>query len=334
MPTHQPATMVISLDVELAWGIHDRIDPAAVDFHRVPSIISALLELFDRHAVPATWALVGHLLLDGCRRGADGRPHPEMPRPRHRWLGAADWYRHDPCGPPEHHPAWYQPRLVEQIRAASAAHDIGCHGFSHVIIGDSGCDAETATAEMRAAAAAVRAATGVSPASFVFPRNSVGHLASLRQCGFRIYRELDRSWVERAPVPEPITKCLRILDVLLPIAPPAVRVEQVVPGLWTLPGSMLLLRAEGFRRLIPAATRARKAIRGIERAIRRAETFHLWFHPWNLLENTEIVLEALDVILAHARTRADQGRLRFRTMADLVPERSRSTDPDPEHPRA
>ncbi len=317
--SHRPAaTFVLSLDVELAWGVHDRIDPATVPFEQVEEIIAALLELFDRHEVPVTWALVGHLLLDGCDRGAGGLAHPEMPRPRHRWL-EGDWYRHDPCGPADRHPAWYQPRLAQLILAAAVPHDIGCHGFSHVIIGDAGCDAETARAEMQAAAAAVESATGVRPTSFVFPRNSIGHLSTLRDARFRIYRELDRSWMERAPVPEAVRKLLRILDLFLPIVPPAVEPSEVLPGLWSVPGSMLLTRAEGFRRLIPAALRSNKAIGGIERAIRTGRIFHLWFHPWNLLDRGEIVLKALDAILKHAARRAEEGKLRLATMADLIP---------------
>ena len=236
MPRRPTATFVLSLDVEFAWGVHDRIDPATIPFARVEEIVDALLELFDRYEMPVTWALVGHLLLDGCDRGVEGLPHPEMPRPRHSWL-KGDWYRHDPCGPADRHPAWYQPQLAKLIRGAAVRHDIGCHGFSHAIIGDRGCDAATAMAEMEAAAAVVEGATGIRPTSFVFPRNSVGHLSSLRDSRFRIYRELDRSWMERIPVPESVRKPLRIIDLLLPTDPPAVVPSEVLPGLWSVPGS-------------------------------------------------------------------------------------------------
>ena len=56
--------LTISIDLELAWGVWDHLTPD--DLRLIESaerpICAALIELFDRHQVPATWAVVAALL--------------------------------------------------------------------------------------------------------------------------------------------------------------------------------------------------------------------------------------------------------------------------------
>ena len=56
--------LTISIDLELAWGIGDVVtleDQQIVETDERP-ICAALIELFDRYEVPATWAVVAALL--------------------------------------------------------------------------------------------------------------------------------------------------------------------------------------------------------------------------------------------------------------------------------
>ena len=60
-------TMVLSLDLELSWG---RFDAVPVEVLGAESLaerqqIKRFLALLDRYEMPATWAMVGHLMLDG-----------------------------------------------------------------------------------------------------------------------------------------------------------------------------------------------------------------------------------------------------------------------------
>ena len=47
---------------------------------------------------------------------------------------------------------------------------------------------------------------------------------------------------------------------------------------------MLYLSCAGIRKFIPISSHYPKA-KGINRAIKRGEVFHLWFHPFNLASN-------------------------------------------------
>ena len=56
--------LTISIDLELAWGVWDVL---TADHLRLAEtcerpICAALIELFDRYEVPATWAIVAALL--------------------------------------------------------------------------------------------------------------------------------------------------------------------------------------------------------------------------------------------------------------------------------
>ena len=60
-----PPSVVISLDFELRWGMHDRLgtnyDAYRENLENVREIVPALLKLFSEHKIRVTWACVGAL---------------------------------------------------------------------------------------------------------------------------------------------------------------------------------------------------------------------------------------------------------------------------------
>ena len=70
MSRRERAAAVISIDTELAWGEAHRRDGTRAG-HRYEierEVIGSILDLFERHGISATWAVVGHLFLDRCSR--------------------------------------------------------------------------------------------------------------------------------------------------------------------------------------------------------------------------------------------------------------------------
>src|SRR5262249_19504817 len=166
----------ISIDFELIWGTLDLFGPG--QFRRACEIernviIDRLLDLFVEYNVPATWCVLGHLMLESCPLAAR-RKHPEITPPGHSWQ-RADWFEHDPCSSEDIASVFYARSLVEKIQACPVPQEIGCHSFSHVIFGDPGCSRETAESELLACMRAARE-LGIEMRSFAFPRNEVGHL--------------------------------------------------------------------------------------------------------------------------------------------------------------
>jgi peptidoglycan/xylan/chitin deacetylase (PgdA/CDA1 family) len=309
-------TFVLSLDTELIWGSFAHTSDA--DFERrypdVRGTIEKILGLLDRYEIPTTWAVVGHLLLESCSRGPDGRAHPDMPRPAHGWY-AGDWYNRDPASHRVQDPLWYGRDVVDAIRSARIAHEIGCHGFSHALFGDPGFSAMVADAEL-ATCVELAGQLGLRPTSFAFPRNSEGHHARLAAHGFTAYRGADPTWYRQ--LPGAAARVANFADHLLAIAPPVSSPVEALPGLWNIPGSMLLLHRVGVRRLVSAERRIAKAQLGIQAAEARDRVFHLWTHPFNLAHDRPVMLRALDGILRLVADRRAADKLRVETMESLA----------------
>lgn len=303
---------VISLDTELVWGSFDKI-PAlkwAAEYPDVRGVIGDLVRLFERYEVGATWAVVGHLFLDSCQRGADGRPHPEIVRPRHSWR-EGDWFGDDPCTDRKRDPVWYGDDLIELLLAARVRQEIGSHSFSHIIYGDSGCSPEAARADLKACVEVART-WGISLRSFVFPRNVEGHHELLREHGFVAYRGPDPMWFRGFG--HYARRAANLLDQAVALDPPVARPSESLPGLWNIPGSMLLMSHQGLRRLITFAAQLAKAKAGLRRAVEEGGVFHLWSHPFNFARERAPMLRLLEAIIAYAADLRKRGLLDITTM--------------------
>jgi peptidoglycan/xylan/chitin deacetylase (PgdA/CDA1 family) len=308
----------LSLDFELIWGTVDLGDAdrfrhaCRVEREVVIDRLLALLAEFD---VSATWCIVGHLFLSSCAPH-QGIKHPEIVRPSHSW-SRGDWFAPDPCGSEKTDPIFYGATLVDKICACAVHQEIGCHSFSHVIFGDGGCSYSTATSEL---AECVRLARerGLELQSFAFPRNRVGHLDVLRDFGFRCYRGPEPVWFERPAVPAALKRAAHLAAVLSARRPPAVWPQQVLAGLWNIPGSMMFFPMHGARRHIPPALRVRRAQKGLDRAVREQRIFHLWFHPTNLADELENMFGALRSVLEQVRALRDSDNLVVLPMGTVI----------------
>jgi peptidoglycan/xylan/chitin deacetylase (PgdA/CDA1 family) len=284
--------LCISIDLELAWGIWEK--PSA-EYHRLCAekervVNHALLELFAAREIPATYAIVGRLL---------ARPE--------RFPTATEFGDR----------IWYAPDLVEAIRSASPAHDIGSHGFAHRYF--PGTRRERLREDLQAARH-VHETYGLPFTSFVFPRNEVAHLDLLAEAGLEVFRALEAGWhmsvrrrIGRLP-----GRAANLADKLLPIAPSVVEPTLQPSGLVALPGSMLFVGRNGLRRLVHPELIERKARLGLRRAAREGRIFHLWFHPANFYYDTDVQLGMLEKILDEACAMRDRAELEIRTMASYA----------------
>ena len=331
----QPAELrtgafTLSLDFELIWGTLDKAGPDgfayACAIERV-EIIDTLLAMFDDLEIPATWCVLGHIMLRSCRP-SNGVKHPDIIRPQHSWH-PDDWFVDDPCGDEQSHPNFYGATLVERIRSCRVPQEIGCHSFSHPIFGDPGCSRESAESEL-AACTRIAGAQGIHMRSFAFPRNLVGHLDVLAEHGFLCFRGPEPNWYERPRIPTVVKRAAHLTETVLARRPPLV-MPYPVEALWNIPGSMIYLPAHGVRQFIPVRSRVRRATKGLDGAARDRKVFHLWLHPTNLADRLPEMLAGLRTVLEHACELRDQGRLTIVPMGgvpDLV-----AYGPDPRPPR-
>ncbi|MBN1792143.1 polysaccharide deacetylase family protein [Candidatus Woesearchaeota archaeon] len=285
---------VLSLDEELLWGVSSRSDRDyfkwGVDKER--KVFKRFLDLLDKHEIKATFAIVGHMMLQGRR---------DCPDKGCFCKGVDERYA-------------FGRDVVRMIR--ERGHEIGIHGHTHSFFDE--LSKREADEELFKAVAAARS-LGIEAKSMVFPQNRVAHQKSLSRHGISAYRGADEWWFSKFP--GFVQKPLHLLDYLFTVTPPVykARREKAEGGvLYNLPGSMFYLARDGFRRYVPMGCRVKKAIKGMDKAINEDKVFHLWFHPFNLSWDSGEMLKGLDQILAYAAEKRKRGELRTMTMQEVV----------------
>jgi len=76
-----------------------------------------------------------------------------------------------------------------------------------------------------------------------------------------------------------------------------------------IPASMIYFPMHELRRYIPARARSRRAIKGLDAAVRQKRIFHLWLHPTNLAEEMERMFSGLRRIVEYASLLRAKGEL-------------------------
>lgn len=312
-PPRGEGALVVSLDFELHWGVRDKLD---VDAYRtnllgVRDAVPALLALFARYEVHATWAIVGVLLTESRRELLDRLPARRTPYRRaelsaHAALPAlGEGERDDPFH--------FAPSLVRRI-ADTPGQEIGTHTFSHFYCLEEGATPEDLRAELDAAIAVTRDKTGRTPRSIVFPRNQfdAAAVAVCGEAGLRAYRGNPRGWAYRARRDEDesqVRRAVRLLDAYLPLTGSHARPRPAAgaPAPVDVPASRYL------RPYAPALRagerlRRRRITADMRRAAEDGLLFHLWWHPHDFGRNLRENLAGLEEILAeHRRLREAHG---------------------------
>lgn len=257
--------VVISVDAELGWGFHDRIAPPERRIAAAREGWETLLELFDEYDVPATWAVVGHLLREECGSGGKHGSCPCVQSPV-----LAERARR------------YAPELVTAVGEAAADHELACHSFSHPLFDD--ISKERARSEVVRSIAAARE-HDITLRSFVFPRNRVGHRDVLAEQGFTTYRG-----VGPARGGSRVRRLLRATSGTWtpPLASPTIDEY----GLVDLPDSLYLFRFEGWPRTLVESVGEDPVVglfrRGVEAAAASDGVFHCWLHPNNVVAERDV----------------------------------------------
>ncbi|MFC6718272.1 polysaccharide deacetylase family protein [Natrialbaceae archaeon GCM10025810] len=290
-------SVVISLDAELGWGFHDIEAPPRERVEAGSRGWLTMLDLLEEFEVPATWAVVGHLMLEDC----DGRhdDHPTGPswfeRERTEWAHREDLR--------------FGPDLVEGILDSPVDHEFASHSFSHVLFGRPETTREVAEAELERCCE-VAARWGLLFESFVYPRNDVGHRDVLAEYGVKAYRG-------KSPTRDGVRG---VFDSLVRDRSFLVEPTMDERGLVNVPASMFLFGFEGRARTIAESVWADPMVvtarRGIDEAAENDGVFHMWLHPNNLTHQRDA--DRMRAILEHVDRRRIDSDLTVETMSDVA----------------
>jgi peptidoglycan/xylan/chitin deacetylase (PgdA/CDA1 family) len=287
--------LTISIDLELAWGAWDTLTAEHIQLAETAErpICAALIALFDRYQVRATWAMVAALLDE---RSASSRPGSKS--------------------------CWYAPDIIEQLVHAKATHEIGSHSGRHIYFDEVSASQARADLEF---ARDVHKSNDLPFSSFVFPRGAGGHLDQLARVGLRTFNYADVGWTAAAArAGRHGARIANLMDQVLPVPPHPARARQC-GDLIELDRSMLFMGRNGVRRFVlPQVTRAKFRL-GLARARRTGGTFHFWFHPSNFYYRRDEQFATLAWCLEHAADEAGRGRIEICTMGDYAAGASSTT---------
>ncbi|MCU4924898.1 polysaccharide deacetylase family protein [Halobacteria archaeon AArc-dxtr1] len=290
--------VVLSLDAELGWGFHDLASPPPARVEAGRRGWRTMLDLLEETRIPATWAVVGHLLLDACDGRHDAHPTPEgwFERERGAWKDRPDLR--------------FGTDLVAELLESPVDHEFASHSFSHVLFGNPATTREIADTELERSVAAADD-WGQRIDSFIYPRNDVGHRDVLAEHGVSAYRG-------RSPTPDGARGIVRALRGGSLLVEPTVDEY----GLVNVPASMFLFGCEGPVRSVaesvwddPMVALAR---RGIDEAAEADDdaVFHMWLHPNNLV--TERDDHRMRTILEYLNQRRRDGSVTVETMRSIA----------------
>jgi hypothetical protein len=158
---------------------------------------------------------------------------------------------------------------------------------------------------------------GIPKSSFVFPRNSVAYLAELRDAGFTCFRDVDRLPMRLA---NGLLNSLGMIWTDFAGSSPCMIEPSLKEGIVSIPGSLLIRYAAGWRRYIPDSSRLRRLRKGLERVRLSRGVFHVWFHPENLYAEWPRVENVVARFLEELGVLVRNGEVRCLTMGQLAAE--------------
>lgn len=314
--------MVISLDLELHWGVRDWCAP---DDGYIANLIgereavSRLLDAFAQSDVAATWATVGFLF---------ARTQDVLRRFTPKFLPTYDDERLNPytegTGTDEDvDPLHFGAGLVDRIQAAPDQ-EIATHTFSHFYTLEPGQSVEAFRADI-ASACRIAAERGVQIRSIAFPRNQVNprYLPVLLEQGITAYRGNQRGWAHHegaASEKSTLRRGVRLVDAHVSICGDGTTAWADVrdaTGLCNIPASRFLRPYSGTDKAL-GGLRLRRITEAMDRAAIGDRIFHLWWHPHNFGADTNVNLAFLQRILDRYRYNRDRHGMQSLNMRQIA----------------
>jgi peptidoglycan/xylan/chitin deacetylase (PgdA/CDA1 family) len=298
-----PGTFIISLDCEGKWGIADRyrrIESGFITKNALIRAYEALVAKLSAYEAPATFAFVMALTLN------ESELVDWMARLTDVQVDGSNWMRNFrrelATGSFD---GWFCPEALELVRD-SGMHEIGCHGFRHVPLGDCEVSKEEAGYELRSATELAKL-KGIDLKTFVFPRNHVGHVSLLAGEGYVGFRNA-HPVVGRHGRLGNLARELKVRETSQDPEPSSF-------GLVSIPGGYFLNWRHGLRWAIPEAITLMRWRSILYDAVANDRVALLYLHPHNLIDGPG-TLELLEGVLQIASKLRESKGLAIVTQAE------------------
>lgn len=280
--------LTISFDFELGWGaIETGLWKGREErgvYKDMRPALNSFAQLLDDINVSTTWATVGAMISNPSINDFDHLPKPYYKAIEKFLADAEDTTRNGQD-------------LLEILLSLKTKQDIGSHSFSHTRFLVKEYTEAAKREEMKKSLASLEK-FGVTPRSFVFPVNHVSNLDIFDQFGFH---------VARTPPVSPKTKTGKFWERVNGNMPSASR-RIVKNDFYVENGTMLYHWGTRKNWKMKRALVKRQAKLGLEKASKSDYHFHLWLHPFNLVEIPHLLTD-LSALLTKAAHLRDNGEL-------------------------
>ncbi len=298
------SAFIISLDFELLWGVKDHrtIDSYGHAILGGREAILAMLDLFRKEEIHATWAVVGMLMCEDKNALLSLIPST-LPQYENRNL--SNYEKLTDVGLNEQEdPFHYGSSLIRQI-VTTPYQEFSSHTFSHFYCKESG-QSETDFETDTLAFVNLSKERGYYARSIVFPRNQYNrsYFPVLSKLGFTSFRGNETHWLYEAKsrAEESLTRrFIRLVDGYLNISghhTDKVRTLKKEAGLLNIPASRFFRPyAKSLFFLEPLKMNRIKA--SMKHAAIHGELFHLWWHPHNFGTHPQQMMRQLEEIIGY-----------------------------------
>lgn len=297
---------VISLDFEIYWGVRDttKISQYNDNLLGVRRAIPAMLELFSKYSIKATFSTVGFLFFDNKKELLAGLPE-RIPKYANALLSPYEGHFDEVGDDEQTDPFHFGYSLIKEVQKYEQ--EIGCHTFSHYYCLEEGQTIADFKADI---VAAKRIATkkGFVLKSFVFPRNQYNkeYLNVCHEEGITSFRGNENSRLFSSKNFGKSTRYrrpFRLIDAYFNISGnncyKIIHTDPLEPV--NIPSSRFL-RPYSKRLAFLDAFRLKRITQSMTYAAQKGLCYHLWWHPHNFGINLEENINFLEKILQHFQT--------------------------------
>lgn len=306
--TQPDGGFVISLDLELLWGVRDHktIAQYGPNILGVRDAVPAILAALKAHDVACTWATVGMLFAKSKKDIMDYIPaiKPSYENPKLNPYTGLDAVGENETSDPYH----FGRDLILQIQD-TPRQEISTHTFGHFYCLEPGATVAAFQADLNSSIAIMQR-DGIRPQSIVFPRNQYN--ADFVNCcvnsGVTVMRGSEQSGIYKAAAKQDHSqtrRALRLIDSYLPITGANAFLPTLLDGSVDVPSSRFL-RPWSRKLSIANALRIRRITQAMRNAAKRGQMFHLWFHPHNFGTNLAQNMAGFLIILGEYKKLHDR----------------------------
>ena len=276
------------------------------------------MKIFKKYNIHATWATVGALLAENEEEFLKYRPEHFAPQTAEMLSKLGIYPEKDTSKCPRE--MLFAPKLVKMVSETSGQ-EIGTHTFSHYY-----CDIATSSTDDFLndinAAKAIMKDKGFECNSIVFPRNQVSqkYIEALTQASVTVYRGVESGWLVKAK------KTLRKIGLLLWYGDnyiPVQKCQSYHPS-EIRDGKLFNVRNTRFFKPYRPKYRLIEKLKvwrykaEIRHAAKKGEVYHIYWHPHNFAEYTDINFAQMEQLLKTFKDMNERYGMTSKNMSELA----------------